>query len=457
MKKSRVSLIAVVVLASAGGLIAYRLSDAKEAPTYRYATATKGDITSSVSSTGTLNAVTTVQVGTQVSGQLAALYADFNDHVKKGQLLARIDSTLAYQSVQDAQANVDRVQAQLISAQSDCDRNKKLFDAGMLASSEFSPFELAVVVGKANLKSAQVSLDKARQNLAFTNIYAPIDGVIVQRLVDVGQTVAASLSAPQLFLIANSLTQMQILATVDESDIGLIKEGQPVSFTVQSYTNRTFTGTVKQVRLQSTTLNNVVNYTVVVEVSNTDGKLLPGMTATVAFQTGEAKDAILVPNAALRFKGTDAMIAAAAAKAGPTRGDTSRQQAVNVGDSTRVASQGVTPPVVAPNAVGGGNGGGFPGGPAGMTRGKAGTRTGTAGTVWYVGADGQPALARVRTGLSDGQHTVVMSRDIKEGTQLIIGASVATASSAASTTTSTNPLQPQTQRAGGRGGPPGGF
>lgn len=456
MKKSRVSLIAVVVLAVAGGLTAYRLSDAKEAPTFRYATATKGDITSSVSSTGTLNAVTTVQVGTQVSGQLAALYADFNDHVKKGQLLARIDSTLAYQSVQDAQANLDRVQAQLVSAQSDYDRNKKLFDAGMLAGSEFSPFELAIVVGKANLKSAQVSLDKARQNLAFTNIYAPIDGVIVQRLVDVGQTVAASLSAPQLFLIANSLTEMQILATVDESDIGLIKEGQPVTFTVQSYSSRTFTGTVKQVRLQSTTLNNVVNYTVVVEVSNTDGKLLPGMTATVAFQTGEAKDAILVPNSALRFKGTDAMIAAAAAKAGPARGDSSRQQTVNVGDSARGAA-----PIVAPNAAPGGNGGAFPGGPGGfggpggMARGKAGTRTGTSGTIWYVGADGQPAMARVRTGLSDGQHTVVMSRDIKEGTQIIIGASVATTAAAAPASTSTNPLQPQTQR-GGRGGP-GGF
>ncbi len=458
MNKSRVSLIAVVVLAGAGGLAAYRLSDAREVPTYRYATATKGNITSSVSSTGTLNAVTTVQVGTQVSGQLAALYADFNDHVKKGQLLARIDSTLAYQSVQDAEANVERVQAQLVQAQSDYDRNKKLFDDGMLASSEFSTFQLAVTVGKANLKSAQVSLDRARQNLAFTNIYAPIDGVIVQRLVDVGQTVAASLSAPQLFLIANSLTEMQILATVDESDIGLIKEGQPVTFSVQSFAGRTFTGTVKQVRLQSTTVNNVVNYTVVIGVSNTDGKLLPGMTATVAFQTGEAKDAILVPNAALRFKGTDAMIAAAQAKAGASRGDTTR--GVTVGDSARWAAP-VTTANTIPNAAGangaGFPGGGFPGGPGGgVARGKAGARSGTAGTVWYVGADGQPAMARVRTGLSDGQHTVVMSREIKEGTQLIIGATVASTAGATPTTTSTNPLQPQTQRGGGRGGP-GGF
>ena len=471
MRKSRVSLIAVVLFAAAGGIVAYRLSDAKEATTFRYATATRGDIMSTVSSTGTLNAVTTVQVGTQVSGQLAALYADFNDHVKKGQLLARIDSTLAYQSVQDAEANLERVQAQLVQAQADYDRNKKLFDDGMLAASEFSNFQLAVNVGTANLKSAQVSLDKARQNLGFTNIYAPIDGVIVQRLVDVGQTVAASLSAPQLFLIANSLTQMQILATVDESDIGLIKEEQPVSFTVQSYTTRTFTGTVKQVRLQSTTVNNVVNYTVVIEVANPDGKLLPGMTATVAFQTGEAKDAILVPNAALRYKGTDAMIAAAESKRTAALGDTTRGQSVGVGDSARNASQGSTPqrgasqgstaqgntpPVVAPNAAGGGNAGGPPGGPGGLTRARAGARTGTSGTLWYVGADGQPALARVRTGLSDGQHTVVISRDITAGTQLIIGASVAASTNATSSSTTKNPLQPQAQSGGGRGGP-GGF
>ncbi len=438
MKKSSVSLIAVVVLAAAGGLVFYRMSDAKDVPTFRYATATKGDITSTVSSTGTLNAVTTVQVGTQVSGQLAAVYVDFNDRVKKGQLLARIDSTLAYQSVQDAEAGVERAQAQLAQAQSDYDRNKKLFDERMLAPSDFSGFQLAVTVGKANLKSAQVTLDKARQNLAFTNIYAPINGVIVQRLVDVGQTVAASLSAPQLFLIANSLTQMQILATVDESDIGIIKEGQPVTFTVQAYANRTFTGVVKQVRLQSTTLNNVVNYTVVIEVANTDGKLMPGMTATVAFQTGEAKDAVLVPNAALRYKGTEAMIAEAAAKRAAV-GDSSKTQSVNTGDAGRAGSSG---------GVGGRSGvGGF-----------AGTRTGTrpastSGTIWYVGADGKPALARVHTGLTDGQQTVVMSRDITEGTKLIVGSTVASPATGASAA-NTNPLQPQTQR-GGRG--PGGF
>src|SRR5204863_4525498 len=183
------------------------------------------------------------------------------------------------------------------------------FDSKVITASEFNTAQSNYEVAKANLKSAQIALDKARQNLAYTNIYAPIDGVIVERTVDVGQTVAASLSAPELFLIANDLSEMQILAKVDESDIGQIAVGQPVTFTVQAYPNRSFTGTVQEVRLQSTTQDNVVNYTTVISVSNVDGKLLPGMTATVQFLTGSAKNALLVPNAALRFRATPEMMA----------------------------------------------------------------------------------------------------------------------------------------------------
>ena len=332
----------------------------------------------------------------------------------------------------------------------------------MLAASEFSAFQSNLAQSKASLKSAQVSLDKAKQNLAFTNIYAPIDGVIVQRLVDVGQTVAASLSAPQLFLIANSLNEMQILAAVDESDIGNIKEGQTAKFTVQSYADRVFEGRVKQVRLQSTTLNNVVNYTVVISVTNGDGKLLPGMTATVAFETAETKDAILVPNAALRFKGTDAMQAKVAAeRAARNAGDTSKKVAVASDSAAREIVPAGQPPAGGFSGGGGGGGGlggaggrGGPGG-GGLTRAKAGARAvGSAGQIWYVGADGQPALARVRTGISDGQRTAITSRDIVDGTKLIIGTAASSTTSSAPTN---NPLQPQQQgRGGGRGGP-GGF
>ena len=280
----------------------YRRAEASEAPAYRFATVTRGDLSSSVSATGALSALTTVQVGTQVSGQIARIYVDFNDQVKKGQLLARIDPTLQEQTVRDAQASLERAQAELQNAQREYDRNKQLYDAKVLTQVEFQTSEYNATVARAGAKSAQVALDRARQNLSYTRIYAPIDGVVVERNVDVGQTVAASLSAPQLFLIANDLSRMQILASVDEGDIGLIKEGQPVRFSVQTYPNETFSGAVKQVRLQSTTQENVVNYTVVVEVTNRDNKLLPGMTATVDFQTGAAEDVLLVPNAALRIR-----------------------------------------------------------------------------------------------------------------------------------------------------------
>src|SRR5436305_14107341 len=315
MKKSRIAAAAAVVVLAASGVTVYRRADASQGPAYRFASITRGNLEATVSATGSLSAVKTVQVGTQVSGQIAAIYADFNQKVKKGQLLARIDPTLQQQAVQDAQAGVERVQSQYTMAQQEYDREKTLFDSKVITASEFNTAQSNYEVAKANMKSAQIALDKARQNLAYTNIYAPIDGVIVERTVDVGQTVAASLSAPELFLIANDLSEMQILAKVDESDIGSIAVGQTVSFTGQASPNRSFTGTVQQVRLQSTTQDNVVNYTTVISVSNVDGKLLPGMTATVQFLTGSAKNALLVPNAALRFRATPEMMAEVGMKA----------------------------------------------------------------------------------------------------------------------------------------------
>src|SRR5256885_10374112 len=309
MKKKRTAAAAAVVVVAASSVAMYRRADATQAPAYRFAAVTRGNLEATVSATGALSAVTTVQVGTQVSGQISAIYADFNKKVKKGQLLARIDPTLQQQAVQDAQAGVERVQSQYTMSKGEYDRERTLFDSKVITATEFNAAQSNYEVAKANLKSAQIAVDKARQNLSYTNIYAPIDGVVVERTVDVGQTVAASLSAPELFLIANDLSEMQILAKVDESDIGAIAVGQPVTFTVQAYPNRSFSGTVQQVRLQSTTQDNVVNYTTVISVANTDGKLLPGMRATVQVLTGSAKNALLVPNAALRFPATTEMMA----------------------------------------------------------------------------------------------------------------------------------------------------
>jgi len=426
----------------------YKRADGKELPQYRTAAVTRASIKSTVSATGALGAVRTVQVGTQVSGQVAKLYADFNDHVKKGQLLARIDPTLQQQAVEDAQAQVERAQATLTQAQDDYTRNKQLLDAKVITAQEFSTVQSNFSVQQATVKSARIALDRAKQNLAYTSIYAPIDGVIVERDVDVGQTVAASLSAPQLFIIANDLSEMQILASVDESDIGVIKDGQPVQFTVQSYPGQNFTGNVQQVRLQSKTQDNVVNYTVVVSVKNDMQKLLPGMTATVTFETGSADNALSVPNAALRLKPTDAMLATVQNSATRRLGDSATRR---LGDSaTRRASGTYTP---GQGGAGGAAGGGTRNG--GQQRAGGQGSSGFA-TLWTLGADGKTVKpVRVRTGLTDGQRTAITARDstLTEGTQVIIGVGADAAAAAAPTKNaqSANPFQPQRGPGGGRG------
>jgi HlyD family secretion protein len=423
--KTTAALTAVILLGGTAWF--YKRADGKEAPAYKTAPVTRASLKSTVSATGSLQAVRTVQVGTQVSGQIAHIYVDFNDHVKKGQLLARIDPTLQEQAVQDAQAQLERAQATLVQAQDEYNRNKQLLDAKVITPSEFGTVQSNFSVQQATVKSANIALDRARQNLAYTSIYAPIDGVIVERNVDVGQTVAASLSAPQLFLIANDLAQMQILASVDESDIGLIKEQQPVQFTVQSYANQTFTGSVQQVRLQSTTQDNVVNYTVVIAVKN-DGKLLPGMTATVQFQTGVADNVLTVPNAALRIKPTPAMLAAAGFGAQTTtpRDSTTRRPATGTTGTTATAA-----------------------GRSGQAR-VPGARSGSGGVLWTIDSTGKVKPVRVRTGLTDGQKTEVQGTALAEGTQVIV--SVATdGTTATSTAPAANPFQPQRGPGGGRG------
>ena len=417
----------------AGGAWFYRRAEAKEAPAYRFATVERGSVQSAVSATGALSAVRTVQVGTQVSGQISGIYVDFNDRVRKGQLLARIDPTLQQQAVQDAQAGLERAQAQLSLAQAEYARNKQLFDAKIVTASEFGAVESNFSVQQANVKSARIALQRAQKNLAYTAIYAPIDGVIVERNVDVGQTVAASLSAPQLFLIANNLSQMQILASVSESDIGAIDEGQQVRFTVQPYANQTFTGTVRQVRLQSTTQDNVVNYTVVVAVTNPDGKLLPGMTATVQFLTGSANDVLTVPNAALRFRPSADLVANAVGGGRRAEGGDSTRRALGTGaDSATWRARR-----------------------SGATGTPTGTRArGSVGTLWTVDSSGKLSAIRVRTGLSDGSKTEVQGRDLKAGTQVIAGTGGG-AQSASQSSQSSSPFQPQ--GGGMRRGPGGGF
>jgi HlyD family secretion protein len=423
MKKSHLiaGVVAVVVIAVAWILWRGRGGDE---PAYRFATVERGDLEATVSATGNLSAVTTVQVGTQVSGQVSAIHADFNDEVKKGQLLARIDPTLQQQAVQEAQAGLSRAQAQFDASKREYDRMSVLYEQKIVTASEFNAINADYQVARANLTSARIALDRARQNLSYTSIYSPIDGVIVERNVDVGQTVAASLSAPQLFLIANDLSRMQILASVDESDIGMIEEGQPVRFTVQAYPNERFTGRVQQVRLQSATQENVVNYTAVVAVENPDGKLLPGMTATVDFLTGSAENVLTVPNAALRFRATPAMLAAVAGAEGSSSGRAPAQ--------ARRVTESAGGNVQLPQAAE-----------------RGARRAMNLATLWMVDSAGRLDTLRVRTGLTDGQRTEVRSEQLTEGMRVIVGVTQTEDGGAAA-----SPFQTQNQSGPRR---PGGF
>jgi HlyD family secretion protein len=478
MSRQRILIVGAVVLAVLliGYVVASRRGDGDT--TYRFATVERGNVQQTVSATGTLSAVKTVQVGTQVSGRVDAEFADFNDQVKKGQLLARIDPTLQEQAVRDAQAQLARAQAQLIQARAEYNRNAELAREKFISASEFGTIQVNLSTAQAGVRSAQVALDRARQNLSYTNIYAPIDGVVVERNVDVGQTVAASLQAPQLYLIAQDLRQMQILAAVDESDIGSIRAGQPVQFTVQAFPNRTFQGQVDEVRLQSKLQDNVVSYTVVVKVDNSNMQLLPGMTATVAFITGSATNVLTVPNAALRYRPSAEELKESGLP--ETAGmDTSRRRfgaggaaagggGAGAAGAGAGAAQGGGGAPGRGGAAGGGAGGGAVGG--GGQAGGAGAGAGAAGgaprrrptgagpgTLWTLDAKKKLKPIRVRTGLSDGQRTQITSDSVTVGMQVIIGS---TSGAAASTATATNnPLAPQ--RPGGPGGPgggrPGGF
>jgi HlyD family secretion protein len=439
-----VSVIGVAAAITAGFLVRGRSTDATS---YRLVSVQRGDIEATVNATGTLGAVRTVQVGTQVSGQISELYADFNSHVRQGQLIARLDPTLLNQAVSQAQSDVEKAQASVEQTRFLAEQATRLHDAASMTDTDYRTAVYNAQVAQTGLRSAQVSLERAQQNLRYATIRSPIDGIVIERDVDVGQTVAASLQAPQLFLIAEDLRHMQILASVDESDIGQIRNGLSASFTVQAYPNRTFHGTVQQVRLASKTTENVVNYTVVVAVDNPDGALLPSMTATVTFEVSKETGVLKVANAALRFRPPEAVAAQAG---GAVTGDSGRQRTA-AGAVPRTGAG-------APSGAGATGATGAAGAAGSAARRSAGQRQ-AVGRLWYVGTDGKPVMMRVQTGLSDGQFTAVSGPELREGMQVIAGALTGKAEATAATST-TNPFQATQRSGGGAGGPPrppGGF
>ena len=287
-------IILVALVVSAYFLFAKRDAHKYE---FRFDKVSKGDLMVYVTATGTINAVISVDVGTQVSGIVTKLYADFNSVVKAGQVIARIDTTFLYQSVKDAEASLDRSKAQYADSKRNCDRTTELYKKGLESELNYSAALTSYESNQASMKQALAALDRAKINLAYATIYAPINGVVTDRKVNVGQTVAASFSSPTLFTIANDLKRMQVQTTVDESDVGKISIGQEATFTVDSYPDDKFTGTVSQIRLAPQSIQNVV-----IDVQNDQLKLMPGMTANVKILVASATDVLRVPNMALRFQ-----------------------------------------------------------------------------------------------------------------------------------------------------------
>lgn len=322
MKKLIVVLVILAALGSAGW--AYYAKKNRPEPSVTTMPVSRGDVVELVQATGTLEAVTTVDVGTQVSGVVQDLYADFNSIVRKGQLIARLDPSILQVQIESQKANVTRAEADverlkvaLADAKQKYDRAKAMLDKQLVPRQEFEAAELAVKSADAQIKSSEAalsqtraSLNQAQVNLGYTQITSPIDGIVISRNVDPGQTVASSMNAPTLYVIAADLTKMQVVANIDESDVGRMRPGQHVTFRVDAFPTDVFTGTVEQVRLQPTVVQNVVVYSTVIAVPNQQYKLKPGMTANVNIEIARRNNVLRVPTAAVRFRPTELMFQA---------------------------------------------------------------------------------------------------------------------------------------------------
>jgi HlyD family secretion protein len=494
MSKRLLLFVVVAVVLVGGGFWAYKSRHADKGPAAVTAAVTRGDVIAKVDATGTLAAVTTVQVGSQVSGTIKALYADYNSLVKKGQVVAELDPSLFQTQVEQARAtlirsesDVERAKVELSDMTSKAKRAQELSDQKLISRNDLETALAAAAQSDAALKSAQAQVTQARAalnqnqvNLGHTIIRAPIDGVVISRSVDVGQTVAASLSAPTIFVIAQDLTQMQVSASIDESDIGRVAAGQPVTFKVDAYPNQTFSGTVSQVRLEPKTEQNVVSYTTMIDVPNEDLRLKPGMTANVTVQTAMNENVLRVPNAALRFSPTPELFAALGQEAPVTgaNGATGASRAGANGATGATGARGEVPGstgTAGPDTTAARRGGGqfaqvTPEERAqfqqrfqqmtpeereqfrarrGATAGSAaGNGAGSFGRVWVL-RGGKLEQVRVRTGVSDGATTAVVGGELKEGDQVVTGISAAGATAVQQTNTS--PLIPFGRRGGAAG------
>lgn len=406
LSRARLFWLAAIVIVVAFFLYRWKAggSDAVE---YQTVTAERGNVVSRVSTSGSLQAVVTVDVGSQVSGRIQALYADFNSPVKKGELIAKIDPALFGAAVVQAEANVTAARAnvtRLTVAAEDAERQAKraseVYEQRLISETERDTSvanarvaRASVDQGAGQLAQSRASLEQARTNLRYTDILSPTDGVVISRAVNVGQTVAASLSAPVIFTIAQDLRKMEVHTNVAESDIGRLKPGMRVTFTVDAYPGEPFRGSIRDIRNAPQVVQNVVTYDAVIDVANPDLKLKPGMTATVSIVTDRRRDVMSVPNTALRFRPEGA------APAGPVNAN------AQAGAGQRRER---------------GEGGGGRDRKGGEAEGEDAAPVVVKRTV-YVLVNGEAAPREVTTGLTDGRVTEVTGGELKEGDVVIVG------------------------------------
>ncbi len=432
MKKKLVFIVIGLVIV-AGVIFALTGLKSKKngAVKYRMETVSKGDIEALVVTSGTLNPVSLVEVGSQVSGEIDQIYVDFNAQVKKGEVLAELDQTILKSKIDQAQSNymsalasLERAEVTLDNLQKKNERAKTLFEKSLISIEEKDAAEVSylgaktdVTSAKARAEQAKAQLESSKVDLTYATIKSPIDGVVINRLVNVGQTVQASFSAPKLFEIANDLAKMQVECAVDEADIGTVKEGQSVRFTVDAFPDENFKGIVKQVRYSPTTASNVVTYTTIVEVENPELKLRPGMTAAVSIITNEARDVLRVSNAALRFTPTltPEEMQKIMKETGERMEARRTQAAGQAGPSPQGAAQAGSPTAR--------RGGAGPG--------AAGTALKQPTHVWAKDADGKLRIIPIKAGITDSTYTEIVRGDLKVGQEIIAGLATSANSAAA--------------------------
>ena len=444
MKKKVIWIIVAVVIVTGAILGLTVFKNGKNGKVeYRTEVIGRGDIEALVVTSGTLNPIETVDVGAQVSGKIEKLYADFNTPVKQGQIVAELDQEPLKMKIQQNEssyqtrvAGVDQAKVTLQTSEKSFERAKSLFAKSLLSVEEMDAAEATYLNAKSSLVSAQASLAQAKTaldlskiDLSYAVIKSPVDGVVITRKVNIGQTLQSSYTAPVLFQVATDLTKMKVECSVDESDIGKVKEGQKVRFGVEAYPNDTFNGVVQQVRVSPETVQNVVTYTTIVNVDNPDKKLLPGMTATVSIIVGEAKNVLRVSNSALRFTPTLSPEELAAIQKETMDRLMAQRQAQ--GGQPGAAPQGgqpgapAAPAGTAPSATGA-----RPEGQAGQGQRTFNRQGGGQGSgqarqqmprVWLQDKDGKLKMMFLRTGVADTSYTEILRSELKEGDVVLAG------------------------------------